>query len=470
MSTLLRDVVAPPADVQRFELIRSATSPTGMPFPRLAKTIALPFASDLSGETQTIYHAANSAKHWPCSPPKCRRGMQRALDLNHGIPPTYFTYRVEDYDVLPETDAQGRPFIRAKRFHAASAAAVFGRAGARLQGLDRRRKSARLYQQIKASPLFDRELKMYKVNASLADQPHDIGRARAFVPGWLENESIWLHMEYKYLLEVLRAGLYEEFFEDFKSALIPFLDPQTYGRSPLENSSFIVSSAHPDRSLHGAGFVARLSGSTAEFSEPLAVDVHRAAAVLACNDGELQLKFAARPARLVVRRRQGTITFKFLGQCVVTYHNPRRVDTFTAEAHDPADRVDRSGWRTDRNRRRHHRRTVGRADPIGRSGAPRSVSGVASWKKSNSLSSIMVRNPSHCLRSLLAEFEAKQRIRVHLTVMPFAGAWSAMVRMALYEDGPDVSAVGTSWVGDFVRMNALRPYQEAEVRALGERR
>ncbi len=62
---------------------------------------------------------------------------------------------------------------------------------------------------------------MYKVNASLTDQPHDIGRARAFTPGWLENESIWLHMEYKYLLEVLKAELYQEFFEDFKECIDP---------------------------------------------------------------------------------------------------------------------------------------------------------------------------------------------------------------------------------------------------------
>ena len=96
-------------------------------------------------------------------------------------------------------------------------------------------------------------------------QSHEIGRARAFTPGWLENESVWLHMEYKYLLEVLRAGLYDEFFADLRSTLVPFLDPETYGRSPLENSSFIVSSAHPDESLHGAGFVARLRGATAEF-------------------------------------------------------------------------------------------------------------------------------------------------------------------------------------------------------------
>ena len=106
---------------------------------------------------------------------------------------------------------------------------------------------------------------MYKVNASLADSSFELGRARAFTPGWLENESIWLHMEYKYLLELLRSGLYEEFFADFKKAAIPFQDPEIYGRSIYENSSFIASSRNPNPSCRGRGFVARLSGSTIEF-------------------------------------------------------------------------------------------------------------------------------------------------------------------------------------------------------------
>jgi hypothetical protein len=72
-------------------------------------------------------------------------------------------------------------------------------------------------------------------------------------------------MEYKYLLQIRRSGLYEEFLEDSRCALIPFQDPERYSRSPLENSSFLVGSAHPDESIHGAGFVARLSGATAEF-------------------------------------------------------------------------------------------------------------------------------------------------------------------------------------------------------------
>jgi len=46
--------------------------------------------------------------------------------------------------------------------------------------------------------------------------------------------------------------------------MICFLDEAVYGRSTLENSSFLASSKNPDPRLHGQGFVARLSGSTAE--------------------------------------------------------------------------------------------------------------------------------------------------------------------------------------------------------------
>jgi hypothetical protein len=190
-----------------------------------------------------------------------------------------------------------------------------------------------LYEQVRASPLFDRKLRMYKVNASLEEQPHAIGRARAFTPGWLENESIWLHMEYKYLLEVLKVGLYQEFFEDFKQVLIPFQDPKVYGRSPLENSSFIVSSAHPDESLHGAGFVARLSGSTAEFLSIWNV-MMAGERPFFLKDRQLQLAFKpALPGWLF--DESGTVTFTFLGSCQVVYHNPQKYDTYTAGGLEP---------------------------------------------------------------------------------------------------------------------------------------
>ena len=132
-------------------------------------------------------------------------------------------------------------------------------------GSKRIRTARKLYQQVRKSGLFDQKLKMYCVNADLSGESEEIGRARVFPAGWLENASIWLHMEYKFMLELLRSGLYEEFFENFRNVLIPFLKPTQYGRSILENSSFLVSSMHEDSALHGQGFVARLSGSTAEF-------------------------------------------------------------------------------------------------------------------------------------------------------------------------------------------------------------
>jgi hypothetical protein len=126
-------------------------------------------------------------------------------------------------------------------------------------------KDKKIYQMVKKSALYDKKLKMYKVNAPLAGTPIEIGRAKVFSPGWLENESVWLHMEYKYMLELLKAGMHKEFFNDLKSVLVPFMDPKVYKRSILENSSFISSSAYTDKDCHGRGFIARLSGATAEF-------------------------------------------------------------------------------------------------------------------------------------------------------------------------------------------------------------
>ena len=263
---------------------------------------------------------------------KARTGIQGALAMNDGIPPTYLTYTVTDYDPItdadgnPRCDEHGYPYVRAKRFEPA-VLPLFLEGPVHAFRVQPDLASARkLYAQVKESDLFDRKLNMYKVNASLSSQPHEIGRARAFTPGWLENESIWLHMEYKYLLEVLKAGLYDEFFQDFEHALIPFQDPQVYGRSPVENCSFIVSSAHPDESLHGAGFVARLSGSTVEFLNIWSV-MMAGEKPFFCRDGQLCL--ALRPVLPGwLFDEGGTVTFTFLGSCQVVYHNPGKLDTF----------------------------------------------------------------------------------------------------------------------------------------------
>ncbi|MDP2940423.1 MAG: hypothetical protein Q8O13_10190, partial [Candidatus Omnitrophota bacterium] len=207
-------------------------------------------------------------------------------------------------------------------------------------------KAKGLYNATKNSSLYDKKLKMYKVTAPLGKMPEEIGRCRVFTPGWLENESIWLHMEYKYLLEILKSGLYEEFYNDFKNVLIPFQDPARYGRNILENSSFIVSSAYPDQSLWGKGFVARLSGVTVELldiwivmclgKKPFSID----------KDNNLCIKFSPILKADLFTQKQQTIAyngkrvileknsfaFKLFSWILVVYHNPTRKDTFTNDA------------------------------------------------------------------------------------------------------------------------------------------
>jgi len=268
---------------------------------------------------------------------KVRHGTQRATEMNAGtspgIPPTYLAYTVTDYEVLAGTDDQGRPYVRAKGFEPRVLPLYLEGPTHAMKVQPDVAAAREMYTRVRESDLYDRKLGMYKVNAPLEDQPHEIGRARAFTPGWLENESVFLHMEYKYLLEVLRAGLYAEFYEDLKKALICFQDPAVYGRSPLENSSFLVSSAHPDESLHGAGFVARLSGATAEFLS-MWTTMMAGPRPFFLQDGALCLAFRpALPGWLF--DAEGKLSFTFLGQACVTYHNDDRRDLFPGDGMRP---------------------------------------------------------------------------------------------------------------------------------------
>lgn len=257
---------------------------------------------------------------------KVQEGVQRALDMNGGIPPTYFRFTVTDYECRSAVDENGRTCIRPLAFQPHLLPLFLEGPTRALKCITDREKADVLHQRIQASDLFDTKLQLYKVNASLQGQPHDIGRAHAFTPGWLENESVWMHMAFKYALALLDAGLYAAFYDTLQHLLPPFMDAATYGRSPLENVSFIVSSAHPDASLHGAGFVARLSGSTAEFLS-MWTRMMIGKRPFFVQDGELCL--ALRPLLPGwLFQADGTLAFTFLGQCRVTYHNPDRVDTF----------------------------------------------------------------------------------------------------------------------------------------------
>lgn len=237
-------------------------------------------------------------------------GIEKATSEHDGLIPTYFTFRATSVVQTPEGP------MPAEFTH--QAMPLFLEGPVRYLKLNWKPEEKReLAEKVRQSDLYDRKLHMYKVNASLDQASFEVGRAKAFTPGWLENESIWLHMEYKYLLELLKSGLYAEFAEDFRNAAVPFLDPERYGRSPLENVSFIASSANPDPAVHGRGFVARLSGSTAEFLNMwqlmfFGADPFRMA------DGKLTLEFAPFiPAYLMPEN--GIVEAVFLGHIPVVY-------------------------------------------------------------------------------------------------------------------------------------------------------
>jgi hypothetical protein len=255
---------------------------------------------------------------------KLSAGIKQAYNKSDNLYCAYFINEVTEYElkdnvIIPRRFKQKKlPLFLEAQVHA-------------LRIQKNKLDAARIHQAVKSSPLYDKKLKMYKVTADLSNMPFEIGRCRAFSRGWLENESVWLHMEYKYLLELLKSGLYKEFYAEFKNVLVCFQEPKRYGRSILENSSFIVSSVFPDRSLHGAGFVARLSGSTAEFLHIWRIINVGQNPFFLNERNELNLRLAPILPGWMFKKDK-TYSFNFLGSIKVIYHNSKRKDTFGKNA------------------------------------------------------------------------------------------------------------------------------------------
>lgn len=268
---------------------------------------------------------------WNMFERKLEEGIERSLEYGEGIYPTYFCYEAIEYDVIkdgegkPDFNPYSLPRVDIKAFKPVALPRFLEGVARALKTIDDSSQASKLYRRVKDSYIFDRELKMYKTSESLNETSYEIGRARAFTPGWLERESVFLHMSYKYLLEILRSGLYDEFFEEIRTGLIPFLDPKVYGRSTLENCSFIASSVNPDKNVWGQGFVARMSGSNAEFISMWQY-MMMGDKPFRMEDGKLCLILSPiLPGWLF--DEEGKITFKFL-KSVVTYYNPSRKNTY----------------------------------------------------------------------------------------------------------------------------------------------
>jgi hypothetical protein len=203
---------------------------------------------------------------------RAKKGITGSVDPSTGLMHTYYQYKPDDFnsqkllkDICPPNSQVAATSLEIKSFKQVTMPLFLEGQVHWLRLLNNKELAKKIYHTVRNSPIYDKLLGMYKLNESLDECPPAIGRARIFSRGWFENESIWLHMSYKYLLELLRCGLIEEFYNDAETMLVPFMDPKIYGRSILENSSFIASSSLLDPHSRGRGFVARLSGSTAEF-------------------------------------------------------------------------------------------------------------------------------------------------------------------------------------------------------------
>jgi len=206
---------------------------------------------------------------------------------------------------------------------------------------DDEEKMTDMYENVLNSGLRDDGLKMYYLSADLTGQSYDMGRMMAFAAGWLENQSIWMHMSYKYYLQLLRGKLYDQFYtEMLDGGMLPFMDPDVYGRSLMECSSFIASSAFKDPSVVGRGFLARLSGSTAEFLSIWKLMFIGPNPYIMNDDGDVEMQLVpALPIWLFEDLESGSegtrdddgnlvVSFKLFASIMVTYHNTLGTDLF----------------------------------------------------------------------------------------------------------------------------------------------
>jgi hypothetical protein len=271
---------------------------------------------------------------------------RRHVQSPDGVPYTYFVNEVVEHRPTRQHNSDGQPVVTPVDI-CQRPVRLF------LEGpvhwmKDRPDEAKAVYDAVRRSPIYDRKLGMYKSSESMEGESPELGRAIGAYPrGWIENESIYLHMEYKYLLEVLRSGLCDEFWRDAETALVPFMDPEVYGRSTLEGASFIVSSAYSDARQHGRAFQPRLSGITAEFLHMWIIAVAGTEPFQLSHAGTLELALAPRlPGRLfterAVRRRyhdfddgwqdirvpKNSFAFKLLNRALVVYDNPDRRPTY----------------------------------------------------------------------------------------------------------------------------------------------
>lgn len=254
-----------------------------------------------------------------------KHSIERARQIGNGIIPSYLIYDVDNYEVTNHINHLGYKTVKVKSFKLTTIP-PFLEASARALKLGKEIVPPEDYINIKNSDIYDKKLHIYKTCADIDDAPFEIGRVHAFTKGWLERECNFLHMTYKYLLGLLKAGYYHEFYEECKTNLVINMDPYVYGRSVVENSSFIVPTCNPDSKLHGRGFFARLTGANAEFLDMFA-NLFIGDKLFDYANGTLKLNLNPKLSKEMFDE-QGKVEFKLFNKVKVIYHNAHKHNAY----------------------------------------------------------------------------------------------------------------------------------------------
>jgi hypothetical protein len=262
-----------------------------------------------------------------------------------GVPPTYFDYQIIDWEPTGQYSTDGHAHVRAIAMEIRCRPMFLEGPTRRMKTIHSTNEARVLYDQIRASPLRDVDLRMYTISAQSStigpsmvsgqqNHHHHHHHYQVGLPtGWLEHQSVWLHMSYKFYLELLRHELYDEFWEEMESGgMLPFVDPSKYGRSVIECSSFIASSVLEDPSVRGRGFLPRWSGATSEFlSMWIRMMIGPRPFFLNTQTGQLQMQLIPTlPLSFFLVGVGGTltVTFKLFSAIDVSYYNVRGTNLY----------------------------------------------------------------------------------------------------------------------------------------------
>lgn len=311
----------------------------------------------LQGEERSVAHGL-VMEFLALAKSRLNASIQRSRDKESGLFLTYARHDPVEYEIIKNPDRGPQdlrpgtmPRVAIKKFAVHVLPAFLEGPMHAMQAYYRGDAAKKAWRDMRRSELYDKGLKMYTANVSLSGEPIDLGKSSLRPPGWSENESVFTHMEYKYLLAMLYAGLYDEYYEDMFNCFLVFHDPRLYARSPYESSSFIVCSRHPRKDYVGRGFAPRLSGANVEVLTMLMLMSFGQSPFTVSADGTLMLAFKPVLSSRLFTLAASTVTYQpfdgasealvlpaktftvlFLGGILVTYHNPKMKNTFGTDS------------------------------------------------------------------------------------------------------------------------------------------